>query len=525
LRRLAACALATTVVLFGAAVAALRGHAQGVAIVVGLVVLLVELACGSRLLRRARRAATPSLPIRHTSRSLPAPIRSGRLVATAMLAVVISFSISLAYSQLRLRRIEDNALDILQNATPSVDHLSATRGELWRLGTYVNAYLSARADAQSRENISASRQRVKTEFAEYRALPTFPEERAEAVEAENDLALVDKSVERALAERDAGSAAGAARDNLHARLERTDDSLDRLQTLNSSYSRAGASSILEIRHTAKLLANTLGALSIVVAIVASVLVTRVLRARSRLMEEHDRLVAARATELEEFAGRVAHDLKNPLGAVALRLQASQRRFEMNPELRDGLDKMGRQVGRMAHIIDGLLEFARAGATPTPGAHANLGTVVQETEVELRPAAEAVGAELRVDAFGPVDVACTPGALSSVLSNLVGNAVKYVGEGSASERWIAVHVEDLEAVVRVEVEDNGPGLPPGAEKIVFEPFRRATDTKQPGIGLGLATVKKIVEAYRGRVGVDSTLGKGASFWFELPKARPTRLALD
>jgi signal transduction histidine kinase len=69
-------------------------------------------------------------------------------------------------------------------------------------------------------------------------------------------------------------------------------------------------------------------------------------------------------------------------------------------------------------------------------------------------------------------------------------------------------------VRIEVEDNGPGLPPGAEEWLFKPFHRLA-SRQPGTGLGLATVKKIVEAYQGRVGVNAEPGKGSIFWVEIP----------
>jgi signal transduction histidine kinase len=105
---------------------------------------------------------------------------------------------------------------------------------------------------------------------------------------------------------------------------------------------------------------------------------------------------------------------------------------------------------------------------------------------------------------------------SVLSNLLGNAVKYVVDGTELPRKVSVRVHEQHGAAHVEVVDNGPGVPAGFEQTVFEPFHRVSD-KQPGIGLGLATVKKIVEAYHGRVGVRSTPGHGASFWFELPKA--------
>jgi signal transduction histidine kinase len=109
----------------------------------------------------------------------------------------------------------------------------------------------------------------------------------------------------------------------------------------------------------------------------------------------------------------------------------------------------------------------------------------------------------------------------VLANLVGNAAKFIVEGSELPRRICVRVSEETHTARVEIEDNGPGIPSEAEQSIFEPFRRLHTTRQPGFGLGLATVKKIVEAYHGRLGVRSRPAKGSVFWFEMPKAPPSR----
>jgi signal transduction histidine kinase len=122
--------------------------------------------------------------------------------------------------------------------------------------------------------------------------------------------------------------------------------------------------------------------------------------------------------------------------------------------------VARGLDRMNGIINGLLEFARAGGTPSPGACAELGEVLDEVLVDLRPAASAAGAEIVVDAFPPTRLACTPGALTSVLANLLGNAVKYIAEGQRVPRRIAVHVKPHDTTVCIEIEDNGPGLPAG-----------------------------------------------------------------
>ena len=114
-------------------------------------------------------------------------------------------------------------------------------------------------------------------------------------------------------------------------------------------------------------------------------------------------------------------------------------------------------------------------------------------------------------------ACSPGILGSLVSNLVHNAIKYLGD--RSERRITVRVLERGAMVRFEVEDTGPGLPPDLERTVFDAYVRARGTLLPGFGLGLATVKKAAEAHGGRVGVRSVVGRGCLFWFELPLAAP------
>jgi signal transduction histidine kinase len=123
-------------------------------------------------------------------------------------------------------------------------------------------------------------------------------------------------------------------------------------------------------------------------------------------------------------------------------------------------------------------------------------------------------DLRVE--GPardLTVACPSGVLMSLVSNLVRNAIKYMGV--ARERRVVVRVEETAGDVRIQVADTGPGLPPEAVYKVFEPYVRADTTGQPG--LGLATVNRFAGAYAGRVGVRSTSG-GCTFWFELPAAR-------
>jgi signal transduction histidine kinase len=109
-------------------------------------------------------------------------------------------------------------------------------------------------------------------------------------------------------------------------------------------------------------------------------------------------------------------------------------------------------------------------------------------------------------------------LTNIVSNLAQNAVKYMADSELKR--ITVRAIDRGELVRVEMEDTGPGLPAGLEAKVFEPYVRAEGLTQPGLGLGLATVKRLCEAHGGNVGVRSTRGAGSVFWFELPKGKGT-----
>jgi signal transduction histidine kinase len=91
-------------------------------------------------------------------------------------------------------------------------------------------------------------------------------------------------------------------------------------------------------------------------------------------------------------------------------------------------------------------------------------------------------------------------------------------GNATERRVVVRVALRGGMARVEVVDTGPGIPPGAEHRIFEPYVRG-HTEGLGIGLGLATVKRLVLAHGGRLGVLPNEGRGCTFWVELPVAAP------
>ena len=242
-----------------------------------------------------------------------------------------------------------------------------------------------------------------------------------------------------------------------------------------------------------------------------------MRRHQRLTEEVRRLDRERAQELEQFAGRVAHDIVSPLGPVSVGVQFLARKLELDGQAKEAVRVIRGSLDRVAAIVDELLRFARAGARPAAEECADLPRVIDALRDELLPAAEQQGVALTLEPAPPVRVACSEAAILVVLQNLLRNAIKYIGDGP--RRLVSARAIVGPGKVRLTVEDSGPGIPAGMERAVFEPYVRAPGTRQPGIGLGLATVKRIVESRRGRVGVFSDPRRGATFWVELPLAAP------
>jgi signal transduction histidine kinase len=135
--------------------------------------------------------------------------------------------------------------------------------------------------------------------------------------------------------------------------------------------------------------------------------------------------------------------------------------------------------------------------------------------ELLPLAMEAKAKLSVEAE-EANVTCSSPLLHIVLLNLVSNAIKYIVGSERREIRVRVSCDDNEA--KISVEDTGPGIPEEAIQRIFEPFFRAPGVRAKGAGIGLATVKRIVDAHRGRIECFSTMGEGATFLVILPRVR-------
>jgi signal transduction histidine kinase len=236
----------------------------------------------------------------------------------------------------------------------------------------------------------------------------------------------------------------------------------------------------------------------------------------KTLSRQEAIVRRRSEELEGFAGRVAHDLLNPISAAEMSLAATERGAAGNERMTTLAGRGRRSLSRARSLIDDLFAFAQAGARPLRGASTTVTDVVEGVVEELRAPASERGITLNVTpAIAPVAVRCAGGVLASLLSNLLRNAIKHMG--NSPRRQVELRISPRYDRVRFEVEDTGPGLPPDLLGPVFDPYVRGRGTSEPGLGLGLATVRRLVEGHEGRYGVISKPGEGALFWFELPAA--------
>jgi signal transduction histidine kinase len=446
-----------------------------------------------------------------------------RWLIAAFVLVATAFFGATAYSQLSSAGIDDQATRIMTDAIPSIDRLSEARADLRGLQLSLSHHVSVAAESRGPDvTVSHFRAQLEEALSQYRALArSDPGERAlHDREVQQPLAKLDEEIQRITAEVDQHhqqTAMAIFDQDVRPTIAQTTTGLWHLVEWNNAVVHRDVVTIVGVRRHAMWLAFILDALCVFVGLGIGTFALRTVSAYSAFMEGHHRILERRADELEQFAGRVAHDLLHPLSMAMLAVQLLERTPDDRERAQATRARLQRGLQRCNRLVTDLLAFARSGARPEAGGRANLREVLQDAAEEVRTAGGDVEPPLLIiEPLSPCAVACSTGVLTSVLSNLLRNAVKYtVG---CSVRQITVRACEHGPLVRCEVEDTGPGIPPGFEDVIFEPYVRATQSSQPGIGLGLATVKRLCESHGGRVGVRSVVGKGCTFWFELPRAR-------
>ena len=242
--------------------------------------------------------------------------------------------------------------------------------------------------------------------------------------------------------------------------------------------------------------------------------------RAAVVVEHARLFheAQQATRArDDVLAVVAHDLRNPLNTVTMAVSLM---LETTPpervQERRQAEIVRRAADRMNRMIQDLLDVKRmeSGRLTIDPRPEDPGVLINDTVDMLRPLA--TGSTIRMETNIEDDlpnVLADAARIQQVLSNLVGNAVKFTPRAGR----ISVCAELMEGEVRFAVIDTGPGIPAEQLPHIFGRFWQAKTSDRRGIGLGLAIAKGIVEAHNGRIWVESSVGLGSTFYFTLPVA--------
>jgi signal transduction histidine kinase len=221
---------------------------------------------------------------------------------------------------------------------------------------------------------------------------------------------------------------------------------------------------------------------------------------------------------EDVLAVVSHDLKNPLAAINLSA-AHLWQWATDSKARRLLENIQRTTGRMNRLLGDLLDMARIGSGQfdvEPGA-CPVAELLREAVELLQPVAEERKRLLQLDlkVVEGMAVTCDRGRILQVIENLLSNAIKFCRPGDL----ITLSAAPVGQAVRIAVADTGQGIPPEALPRLFDPYWSGQEHRKFGTGLGLYIGQGILAAHGGRLQVSSRVGKGSTFFFDLPLAEP------
>jgi signal transduction histidine kinase/CHASE3 domain sensor protein len=240
---------------------------------------------------------------------------------------------------------------------------------------------------------------------------------------------------------------------------------------------------------------------------------------ARLYQKSQQAVAAR----EDVLTVVSHDLRSPLTTVSMAASLLLE-DDLTPEQRQELESVRAATHAMRRLIEDLLDAARieGGRLPLQIEEVAFEEIVDEVVAVLRPQAEEKQQRLvtRISPDLPT-LNADPKKLHQVLSNLIGNAVKF----TPRHGLISLTAKQVDSRIAVTITDSGPGIEADNLEAIFTPYWQGGGAERIGAGLGLAIVKGIVEAHGGAISAESDPGEGTTFRFEIPIDPPETASSD
>lgn len=241
------------------------------------------------------------------------------------------------------------------------------------------------------------------------------------------------------------------------------------------------------------------------------------RSNEQLKTARDLADAANRAK-SEFLANMSHEIRTPMNGVLGMLELMMA-AELGAPQRRMANTIRRSAESLLSIINDILDYSKieAGHLDVSKVEFDVRAVVSECADTLveRAQRKGVGVVVHVSADAGATYVGDPARIRQILTNLIGNAVKFTAKGEVVVRVSSNRDNER---VRFSVLDTGMGIPEKSRQLIFQPFRQADSASTRGFegtGLGLAIAKRLVEVMGGEIGVQSKLGAGSTFWFELP----------
>ncbi len=222
------------------------------------------------------------------------------------------------------------------------------------------------------------------------------------------------------------------------------------------------------------------------------------------------------SQIRRFSADASHELQTPLTILKGELEVVLRSTRTAEEYRATLESALEEVDRIAHLVEGLLLLARAeaGVLRMDRQEVDLGQVIEEVYLRLKPLADSHNIELRLGAIEPLSIQGDRERLQRMTSNLVDNAIKYTG----AKGRVTLGLQHDSRWASILVSDTGSGIAVEEQKHIFQAFYRTSEARslaERGTGLGLSIAQSIAVAHGGTIQVESAPGQGSSFRVSIP----------
>jgi len=243
-----------------------------------------------------------------------------------------------------------------------------------------------------------------------------------------------------------------------------------------------------------------------------------LRSRRRQYLVRDLLIKqVEATNIrDEFISIASHELKTPLTSLKLQTQMAKKQLNRDDHLtaeriNKQLDYTVRQIDRLNKLVDDMLDVSRIGTGKLilQRKIVSLSDLTEELIERFEPQFEAVGCTITKNISTGITGNWDSYKIEQVINNLFSNAIRY-----SPKKPIEITLKSVSENAILSVKDNGPGIDPDNLERIFERFEKASDSSS-GLGLGLYITRQIVNLHKGKIRVESVLGKGTNFIVELP----------